>query len=108
MRTTSLPGSAIVLGSLFGESRAYALPQDAANSTLRASKINATRAAFLYGEAVAGGPFYPSGDSGLAKVAVDIAAEKSEAMPQQSLVDSDVAHAAASAADVGPKIASCL
>lgn len=81
-------------------SAGYTLPQNAPFPLLRSSAINVTRAGFLYGDAVAGGPFYPTGKLGLAKVAVDVAAEQSEALPEQVLIDTDAAAANASSAEV--------
>ncbi|KAJ4289623.1 hypothetical protein N0V90_010952 [Kalmusia sp. IMI 367209] len=71
----------------------YTIPQKAIDPALRALAINTTRAGFLYGPAVAGGPFYPTGPLGNAKVAADVGNEQLEAGPQQVLVFEDAARA---------------
>lgn len=58
---------------LLGEVASYEIPQRASDPASRQEAINATRTGFLYGPAVAGGPLYPTGPLGNAKVAADIA-----------------------------------
>lgn len=67
----------------------YTLPQHASDPLVRALAIDATRAGFSYGAAVAGGPYYPTGLLGDAKVAEDVAAEQTEGLPEMTLITED-------------------
>ncbi|KAF3763817.1 manganese lipoxygenase [Cryphonectria parasitica EP155] len=53
---------------------AYTITADDSNQTQRLEAINATRAGFLYGPAVGGGPFYPAGPVGNLTASEDSAA----------------------------------
>lgn len=86
-------------GTLLSGAVAYEIPQNATNP-LRQQAINKTREEFLYGPAVAGGPFYPTGSQGRAKVAADIADVQRETTPNTALVQQDVARAGNSSEQV--------
>ena len=79
---------------------AYKITQRAPDPVMRQQAIDATREEFLYGPAVAGGPLYPTGPGGNAKVAADIADVQRETSPNTALVQQDVARAANSSAQV--------
>lgn len=85
-------------GALLSDAVAYEIPQHNASYALRQRAINATREGFLYGPAVAGGPLYPTGPKGQAKVAADIADVQRETSPNTALVQQDVARAGNSSA----------
>ncbi|KAF2443465.1 Lipoxygenase [Karstenula rhodostoma CBS 690.94] len=94
------PASVILLllcGTRFGGAWGYTIPQGPADAVRRGEAINTTRAGFIYGPAVAGGPFYPSGPLGKAKVDGDIGNEQLEAVPNSALVAKDIARANSSA-----------
>lgn len=78
----------------------YTLPQHASLPLVRALAVDATRAGFNYGAAVAGGPYYPTGLLGDAKVAVDVATEQTEALPEIALTAEDGTVAAATSGKV--------
>lgn len=67
----------------------YSLPQHAALPLLRALAIDVTRDGFTYGPSIAGGPYYPSGLLGLAKDAVDVAAEGLDSAAELALTTED-------------------
>ncbi|KAJ4417863.1 hypothetical protein N0V82_005920 [Gnomoniopsis sp. IMI 355080] len=67
----------------------YSLPQRAALPLARALAIDVTRNGFTYGPSVGGGPFYPVGLLGLAKDAVDVAAEGIESAAELALTTAD-------------------
>ncbi len=71
----------------------YSLPQNAQNAQIRAAAITATQAGFSYGPPVAGGPFFPAGDIGKAKIAADMALETQEAVPVVTMITGDGAQA---------------
>lgn len=77
----------------------YSLPSDAADPTLRSEGITVKQAGFLYGPPVAGGPYFPTGDLGLARVAVDGAEIQADLIPVRAAADSDTTESVASAAD---------
>nr|QCS26861.1 putative manganese lipoxygenase [Didymosphaeria variabile] len=83
----------VVCTTWLGKALGFTIPKEAADPVHRALAINTTRASFLYGPAVAGGPFYPSGSLGQAKVAADIANEQLETQPNTILVAEDTARA---------------
>lgn len=96
-----LPLSLFTLYSaLLCKAVAYEIPQHAPDAVLRQKAINATREEFLYGPAVAGGPLYPTGSKGRAKIAADIADVQRETSPNTALVQQAVARAANSSAQV--------
>lgn len=72
----------------------YSLPQHAAFPLARALAIDVTRNGFTYGPSVGGGPFYPAGLLGLAKDAVDVAAEGIESAAELALTTADEVAAA--------------
>lgn len=90
----------LLCGTFFGEAWGYSIPQGPADSVRRGAAINTTRAGFLYGPAVAGGPSYPSGPLGKAKVAGDIRDQQLETVPNNVLVAEDVARASNSTEQV--------
>jgi hypothetical protein len=98
LRSLSL-GLFTLYGTLLSEAVAYEIPQNATYA-LRQQAINATREEFLYGPAVGGGPFYPTGPKGNAKVAADIADVQRETTPNTALVQQDIARAGNSTAQV--------
>jgi hypothetical protein len=98
LRSLSL-GLFTLYGTLLSEAVAYKIPQNATYA-LRQHAINATREEFLYGPAVGGGPFYPTGPKGNAKVAADIADVQRETTPNTALVQQDLARAGNSTAQV--------
>jgi hypothetical protein len=63
-------------------SSAYTIPQNSDNSTGRAADILIKQAGFTYGPPVAGGPYFPTGVLGLAKVAVDNAEQQLDLVPE--------------------------
>ncbi|KAI0158520.1 lipoxygenase [Pestalotiopsis sp. NC0098] len=77
----------------------YSLPSDAADPMLRSEGIVVKQAGFLYGPPVAGGPYFPTGDLGLARVAVDGAEIQADLVPVRAAADSDTTESVASAAD---------
>ncbi|KAF1979237.1 Lipoxygenase [Bimuria novae-zelandiae CBS 107.79] len=79
-----------------GRVASFTIPQHAVDPVRRKADINTTRAGFLYGPAVAGGPLYPTGPLGNAKVAADVANVRVETTPNTILVQEDVAHAGSS------------
>lgn len=79
----------------------YSLPQHATSPLLRALAIDDTRDGFIYGASVGGGPFYPAGVLGLAKDAVDVAAEGLESAAELALTTADEVAAAAGSKKVG-------
>lgn len=74
---------------------AYSIPQKAVLPLARALAIDVTRNGFTYGPSVGGGPFYPAGLLGLAKNAVDVAAEGIESAAELALTTADQLAAAA-------------
>lgn len=90
----------VLCSILFSTTLSFTIPQEAPDPVLRATAINTTRAGFLYGPAVAGGPFYPTGLLGDAKVAADVANEQLEATPETVLIAEDAARASASTPQV--------
>lgn len=78
----------------------YTIPQLATDPAARASAINVTRAGFLYGPPLAGGPSFPTGDLGNAKIAFDVMAQQSEFVPNENLVNEAYIRAQASSAQV--------
>lgn len=86
-------------GTLLSSAAAYSIPQNG-TSAQRQQAIDATREEFLYGPAVAGGPFYPTGPKGNAKVAADIADVQRETTPNTALVQLDLARAGNSSEQV--------
>jgi hypothetical protein len=98
----SLSLSLITLyGTLLSQAVAYEIPQNATYVS-RQQEINATRAEFLYGPAVAEGPSYPIGPKGEAKVAADIADVQRETTPNTALIQQDLARAGNSTSQVWP------
>ncbi|KAK6212725.1 hypothetical protein LQW54_004992 [Pestalotiopsis sp. IQ-011] len=77
----------------------YSLPSDAADPTLRSEGIVVKQAGFLYGPPVAGGPYFPTGDLGLAGVAVDGAEIQADLTPVRAAADLDTTESLASAAE---------
>lgn len=73
----------------------YSIPQHAVLPLARALAIDVTRNGFTYGPSVGGGPFYPAGLLGLAKDAVDVAAEGIESAAELALTTADEVVAAA-------------
>lgn len=98
LRPLSL-GLLALCGTLWSEVLAYEISQNATNHQ-RKEAIDKTREEFLYGPAVAGGPFYPTGPQGRAKVAADIADVQRETTPNTLLVQQDVARAGNSSEQV--------
>ncbi|KAL5399949.1 hypothetical protein PMIN06_005389 [Paraphaeosphaeria minitans] len=98
MMTSSASATLFLLcGTWFGGAWGYTIPQGPADAVRRGAAINTTRAGFLYGPAVAGGPLYPSGTLGQAKIAADIENEQLETTPNTVLVAEDKARASSSA-----------
>jgi hypothetical protein len=86
-------------GTLLPLAIAYSIPQNG-TSAQRQQAIDATREEFLYGPAVAGGPFYPAGPKGNAKAAADIADVQREITPNSALVQLELARAGNSSEQV--------
>ncbi|KAK7185425.1 arachidonate 8-lipoxygenase [Paraphaeosphaeria sporulosa] len=93
---SSVSAIILLLCGTFGGVWGYTIPQGPADAVRRGVAINTTRAGFLYGPAVAGGPLYPSGPLGKAKVAADIGNEQLETTPNSLLVAEDTARASSS------------
>jgi arachidonate 15-lipoxygenase (second type)/8-lipoxygenase (S-type) len=60
----------------------FTIAQNANSPVLRATGITATRLTFLYGPPVAGGPFFPTGTTGLIRVAADLLAIQMDVRPE--------------------------
>ncbi|KAJ0108602.1 manganese lipoxygenase [Diaporthe amygdali] len=73
----------------------YTLPQDSSDPAVRATELDTTRAGWSYGPPVAGGPYYPSGELGVAAGAADLASLQADLAAEQALVTEDAAAAAA-------------
>ncbi|KAJ4388073.1 hypothetical protein N0V93_008678 [Gnomoniopsis smithogilvyi] len=67
----------------------YSIPQHAVLPLARALAIDVIRNGFTYGSPVGGGPYYPAGLVGLAKVAVDVTAEEMESAAELALTTTD-------------------
>ncbi|KAH8658057.1 lipoxygenase [Xylariales sp. PMI_506] len=80
-----------LLGSLPNQS--YSIPQNCEDASTRATNLETVRSHFLYGAAVAGGPFYPSGDLGIAKDVLDISNIQTDLVAQIELAEVDDARA---------------
>lgn len=100
LKTLALSILPTILTTTVEKSAGFSLPQNASDPVARAAAIRATQAGFFYGNAVAGGPSYPSGLLGDAKVAEDVAAEQLEALPEIALITDDSTIAAATSAKV--------
>jgi hypothetical protein len=61
---------------------AYRITQKSNDPVLRAAGIATTRLTFLYGPPVAGGPFYPTGTTGLLRAAADQLAIQADELPE--------------------------
>ncbi|KAK3073922.1 hypothetical protein LTR53_004050 [Teratosphaeriaceae sp. CCFEE 6253] len=60
----------------------YTITQHSGYPVLRSTELLAKQAAFIYGPPVAGGPSYPTGALGLAKIAADLAAIEADLAPE--------------------------
>ena len=78
----------------------YTITQKATDPALRAAQIETTRATFLYGPPVAGGPFFPTGSYGSDRVALDQAFIQRDLVPEVTLAVLDLTQAAADVAKV--------
>lgn len=67
----------------------YSLPKNSPNTQLRAEGIKVVQGNFLYGPAVAGGPYYPTGVLGLAKDTYDQAQLQLELTPETANTATD-------------------
>ena len=74
----------------------YSLPSNDSNSLTRSLAIITKQAGYLYGPPVAGGPYFPTGVLGLAKVAADQAELQLELAPELALSALDAADTTAS------------
>lgn len=95
MRLTIFTSIFCLLSSHTHNIAAYSIPQKAVFPLARALAIDVTRDGFTYGPSVGGGPFYPAGLLGLAKNAVDVAAEGIESAAELVLTTADQVAAAA-------------
>lgn len=95
MRLKTFTSVFFLLSTHIDNVAAYSIPQKAVLPLARSLAIDVTRAGFTYGPSVAGGPFYPSGLLGLAKNAVDVAAEGIESAAELVLTTADQLAAAA-------------
>ena len=78
----------------------YSLPQNDKTPLLRAAAVLVKRNTFLYGPPVAGGPYFPTGPLGLAKVATDQAEIQADLIPEIAGTVQDDAKAVADVAKV--------
>jgi hypothetical protein len=78
----------------------YTITQKATDPVLRAAQIATTRATFLYGPPVAGGPYFPTGSYGSDRVALDQAFIQLDLVPELALAVMDLGQAAADVAKV--------
>ena len=78
----------------------YTITQKATDPVIRAAEIATTRATFLYGPPVAGGPYFPTGALGLARVALDQAFIQLDLVPELALAVTDLGQAAVDVAKV--------
>ena len=73
----------------------FTITQHSPTPGLRAAAIAMKRAALFYGPPVAGGPYFPSGPLGRARVALDQAFIQQDLAPQLALAVADAASAVA-------------
>ena len=73
----------------------FTITQHSPTPGLRAAAIAMKRVALLYGPPIAGGPYFPSGPLGQARVALDQAFIKQDLAPQLALAVADAASAVA-------------
>lgn len=78
----------------------FEITQDSKTPDLRAAGVDTKRATFLYGPAVAGGPFYPIGPLALMKKGADLTAVQVDEAPQLTGATTDQMEATLEAADV--------
>lgn len=78
----------------------YTITQKSTNSINRTANLDSVRAAFEYGSPVAGGPSFPNGSLGIAKVAVDFANAGTDLTPEIGLAGVDANQAIQDAAKV--------
>ncbi|EOO04024.1 putative manganese lipoxygenase protein [Phaeoacremonium minimum UCRPA7] len=76
-----------LLSALEGES--YSIATESSDPIIRAANLDIIRDAFLYGDAVGGGPYYPSGILGIAKDVLDITNIQLDLTPQILLAIND-------------------
>ncbi len=76
----------------------YSITQKATNKILRAAAIATTRLTFLYGPPVAGGPYYPTGVTGLLRSAADQIAIQQDESPELTGAALDITRATAAVA----------
>lgn len=60
----------------------YTVPQNTLDKILRSTGITLKRTGFLYGPPVAGGPYYPTGLLGIARIATDLLELQPDILPQ--------------------------
>ena len=87
-----------LLSALEGES--YSIATESSDPIIRAANLDIIRDAFLYGDAVGGGPYYPSGILGIAKDVLDITNIQLDLTPQILLAINDSKQAILDAAKV--------
>lgn len=80
-----------LLADLLPTGGPYTITQNSPNPLTRAAAINVVRLNFLYGPPVAGGPSFPTGALGLAKVANDLANVQLELNPELTNTGLDAA-----------------
>lgn len=78
----------------------YTITQNSKTPILRATELATKKATFLYGPAVAGGPYFPTGAYGLLRVALDQAFIQEDLVPELALAAADAAAATAGLAKV--------
>ena len=71
----------------------YSITQNSNYPGLRAAGIDFKQATFLYGPPIAGGPYFPTGALGLAKVAADQALIQLDLTPELALAAVDATKA---------------
>lgn len=78
----------------------FRITQKSENSTARAQEVDIVRETFLYRSPSSGGPYYPAGELGVAKDALDVAYISTDLTPQILAATIDGKKAIADAANV--------
>lgn len=79
----------------------FEITQDSSSPELRSAGVETKRATFLYGPALARGPFYPTGPLALVKKGADLAAVQVDEAPQLTGATLDGTEASLEALEVG-------
>jgi arachidonate 15-lipoxygenase (second type)/8-lipoxygenase (S-type) len=92
-KSSSLKASTTLVAASSSVTGAFAIPQKAVTPAKRSNAIALKQKNFLYGPAVAGGPYFPTGSLGTTLINADISSFQSETSLQQSEAFSDTAAA---------------